>query len=384
MTSTGSSPTTDRIIGRVEGVKPGPVVVIIAGVHGNEPAGPIAVRRIVDTLSTGSPPLAGIVVALAGNLRALASGVRFVDTDLGRLWTDEEVDRARGDLHPALSEQAELRELLREIDALEARYPGQPITFLELHSTSGHGAPFQAINDTLHDRAIAFASRLPLLLGLEEAVRGSLLEYMAGEGRSVLVIEGGQHLDTATADRLEAAVWLALGAVGSIPAGSLPLRNAPSRLRAESNGAPPVTELVYRHPIEPQDRFVMRPGFRHFEPVRKGDLLADDRNGPVLAPVAGLLVMPLYQGQGSDGFFIARPVHRAWLTLSSLLRTLKVDRLLEYLPGVRHDPVRPRMIVVDTRVARFLLVPIFHLCGYRRVSSAEGQMTFTRRIEAPR
>jgi succinylglutamate desuccinylase len=55
----------------------------------------------------------------------------------------------------------------------------------------------------------------------------------------------------------------------------------------------------------------MLPGFRNFDPVREGQLLA--RSGPQLArevraPWSGTLIMPRYQGQGLDGFFLGRAV----------------------------------------------------------------------------
>lgn len=75
----------DRVIGRVDGTQPGPVVVVIAGIHGNEPGGPIAARRVLDSLAAGSLPLTGTFVALMGNLTAMRLGRRFVDRDLARL-----------------------------------------------------------------------------------------------------------------------------------------------------------------------------------------------------------------------------------------------------------------------------------------------------------
>ena len=382
--ATSTETGQDRVIGRVDGAEAGPVVVIIAGVHGNEPGGPIAARRLLTALQGGTVSVAGTVIALLGNRPALQLGRRFVDRDLGRLWVSAEVERARGDTPPSSVEQGELRALVRELDAIEAEFPGREIIFLELHSTSGPGVPFQAINDTLHDRALAFANPIPLILGVEESIRGSLLDYMESQGKSVLVIEGGQHEAPETADNLESAMWMVLAAAGAVP-GSIEIVGAhAARLRAAAAGAPAVAEVVYRHDITPDDHFVMRPGFRHFQPIRRGEVLGDDVGGTVTAPRDGLLLMPRYQGLGSDGFFITRPVRRGWLGVSAVLRRLGVDRALTWLPGVHRDPHRPRQVQVDPHVARYLLVPIFHLCGYRRLQPRNGRMVFARRIEVPR
>ena len=38
--------------------------------------------------------------------------------------------------------------------------------------------------------------------------------------------------------------------------------------------------------------------------VREGEIIAQDRHGEIIAPMDGLIFMPLYQRSGNDGFFI--------------------------------------------------------------------------------
>jgi succinylglutamate desuccinylase len=52
----------------------------------------------------------------------------------------------------------------------------------------------------------------------------------------------------------------------------------------------------------------MRPGYVNFQPIQQGEHLANDTTGPVLAPEDGLILMPLYQPQGSDGFFVVQEI----------------------------------------------------------------------------
>jgi succinylglutamate desuccinylase len=73
----------------------------------------------------------------------------------------------------------------------------------------------------------------------------------------------------------------------------------------DHTGVPNLLDIVYRHGIGPEDDFRMRPGWRNLMPVAMLTPVADDRHGPVRSPLAGWMVMPLYQGQGADGFFIA-------------------------------------------------------------------------------
>ena len=69
----------ERELGRVDGSRPGPVVLITAGLHGNEPAGVRAAREVLGELAGAE--CAGRVLALAGNLRALRDGKRHGGRD---------------------------------------------------------------------------------------------------------------------------------------------------------------------------------------------------------------------------------------------------------------------------------------------------------------
>jgi hypothetical protein len=101
-----------------------------------------------------------------------------------------------------------------------------------------------------------------------------------------------------------------------------------------------VVEVRHRQAIVPEDHFTMEPGFRNFQDVRRGKVLARDRAGAIKASETGLILMPLYQPLGDDGFFLVRRVKRFWLTFSALLRKLKVGHYMHLLPGVRRDPLK--------------------------------------------
>lgn len=386
----GAEPAVDRaglplrrILGRYDTGRPGPTVVIIAGVHGNEPSGIFAAQNILLSLTERRVPLRGALVAVAGNLRALQDGRRFVSRDLNRLWTTEQVRRVR-ETDPAFDdvEQAEQRELLSVFDMLVKNAGKQDVVFLDLHSTSAPGAPFHCISDTLHSRSIALATPIPLILGLEEAVRGTLLDFMEERGWPLILVEAGQHHDPSTVLSHEAMIWQTLVTVGGLLPEEVPALEAQrARLVAGTAGLPRVVEVVYRHPLEEGDGFAMRAGFVNFQRVRRGSLVADDDRGPVATPRKGLLLMPLYQVQGDDGFFVARPIRRSWLSVSTVMRHLRVDRLLPHLPGVVRDDTRPDRLLVDPAVARWFTVQLFHLCGYRRLPRQDGKLAFTRRVE---
>ena len=310
----------------------------------------------------------GEVVALAGNLSALERGRRHLGRDLNRVWTDEQLERL--ERHgPSGADEAEQAALGQELARLlgRARRAGETVTILDLHTTSGPGPAFAVLDDALPNRRFALEIPSTLVLGLEEELEGTLLYHFSGRGVVTLGFESGQHEDPASRDRAEAAIWIALEAAGLFARGSLPAAAAGrERLEAERAQLPPVVDVRHRHPIAPDDDFRMAPGFNSFEWVTAGQTLAVDRHGPVVAPISGMLLMPLYQSQGEDGFFLVRPVRPAWLRLSALVRRLRLERFVHWLPGVeRHDEVA-NAFVVDREVARWAALELFHLLGFRR------------------
>ncbi|RMH21240.1 MAG: aspartoacylase, partial [Gemmatimonadetes bacterium] len=244
---------------------------------------------------------------------------------------------------------------------------------------SGPGGLFTTVSDTLANRAFALALPVPLIVGLEELVDGTLLEYLGRRRWTAAVFEGGQHEEPEAVERHEAALWMALAKAGVIEADEPRVHEARARLAEAARGLPPALEMRYRHPVSPGDGFRMLPGFRNFQPVRRGEVLAEDRNGPVRAPESGLVLMPLYQEQGQDGFFLVRPFTTFWLGVSRLLRLLRVQNVVHWLPGVRRHPTLPGALVVNRRVARWFALELLHLLGYRRHLDEGDRLVVIRR-----
>ncbi|MDC0675001.1 succinylglutamate desuccinylase/aspartoacylase family protein [Nannocystis radixulma] len=371
-----------RVLGRYSSGRPGPTVVCIGALHGNEPAGLSAISRVLARLQDGGVPLRGELIGVAGNRRALIEERRFVDRDLNRRWSPDNIARiAAGTIET--SEDQETRELLAVFLPLLRR---GPVHFIDLHSTSGLSTPFSCMADVLRNRPLALALPIPVVLGLEEVIEGSMLGYLCDLGHVGVAIEGGQHSDPRTVDFHESALLLMLVAAGSLEARHVPdLAAHRARLAAVNSGMPAVCEIRHRHVIKAEDEpFVMLPGFVNFQIVERGQVVADDRRGSVRVPETGLMMLPRYQGQGDDGYFIARPVSRTALRVSAALRTLRLDVLVPWLPGVSRHPERADHYVADPAVARVAVEQVFHLFGYRHVRADAERLVFSRRRPAAR
>jgi succinylglutamate desuccinylase len=372
-----------RVIRRITADQPGSTLIAIGSIHGNEPAGLTALDRITNDIEERAVLHRGEFLALAGNLSALGSERRFIHRDLNRDWDPDQIARLNGDPVSSHVEDREQRELLDELHAAFARARGD-VYLLDLHTTSGAGRPFSVFADTLRSRRFARILPNPIILGLEEHLNGTLVDYVANLGHIASAFEGGQHDDPDAPDNLAAAVWIALSHTQMIDGNaSASLKAARARLARLAHGLPRALEIRKRHAITPEDRFAMHPGFASFDRVEEGHLLGRDRSGNVLAPVGGYLLMPLYQELGDDGFFVVAPVREFWLTISRWLRQLRADKVVHLMPGVRRDPETPGVLIVDRHVARWVALQILHLLGFRRLSE-DGTLLRVRRRQYDR
>ncbi len=367
-----------RVLGDVVGARPGRTVILTGAIHGNEPAGAIAIQRVLDELGTRPAKLKGRVVGLTGNRAALARGTRFVSRDLNRRWYANELAAlATRSLETLVDEDLEQRELFDRIGAHEAR---GPLAIVDLHTTSGESPPFVCFGDTLANRHVALALPMTAILGLEEVIDGAMLGYYTDRGHVAISVEAGQHDDPITIDRHVSTLWVTLDALGAVSGTEIEGFEAHrERLERAALGQPRVVEIRHRHRVHPSDDFAMTPGFTSFQRIERGDVVAKDRRGPVRAPLSGLMLMPRYQGQGEDGYFLVREVAPFWIAVSERMRAIGFERIVSRLPGVEREGGSLDRLAVDPNVARSFVVEVMHLCGYRRGRDHDSKMAFTRR-----
>lgn len=373
-----------RVVGRVASGRKGNTLICVAGLHGNEPSGVEAVRSVISELQSSSDGLEGEVVGLVGNRRALQLGKRFVERDLNRIWTSDVVSKARN-IDASLSyETDELRDLDREFSRIAKQASGK-VFVLDLHSVSGPGPPFIALDDTLANRQFASEFPIPVVLGLEEELAGTLTGYLTRQGMISLGFESGQHDEPESVRNAEAAIWIALEASGVLSRGKrAEVALGRATLSEETRSLPGIVEIRHRQPVKPDERFSMMPGFCSFQRVTAGQELALSGEEIVRAAESGFVLMPLYQAQGEDGFFVARRVKALWLRVSAIVRRLRLGRLMHLLPGIQAHPDQQGSFIVDLRKARWQARELFHLLGFRRTQAEDHYLVMSPRTPVPR
>ena len=290
-----------RLLADARGESPGPTLVVAVGIHGNELESVRAARRLAEDFRA-EPPRRGRLILVVGNRRALQGGRRCVDRDLNRLWEESHVRAVRdGRADPTVHEFEEMVELLRVFD--DALRPGQAFgsALLDLHCFSGRGLPFSIGSSRPENVQLGSALGLPYVLGLQEALGGALSDYYDRHCTVSMAVEGGQIGDPRSEERHLELLRRSSVALGLVD---------PDRFDLEALPPQPSRRyrISFRYPVEPGDGFSMVEGFSGFDEVRRGRLLAHDHAGEIRAPHDAVLLMPLYQPEGKDGFFLAQPV----------------------------------------------------------------------------
>jgi len=285
--------------------------------HGNEVAGVKALKRVLHLLEIEpqhNPDFQyrGHLLAIRGNRHASARGVRFIEKDLNRQWIPEHIARIKQIPIQALrAEDWELRELVGLIDSFIAKVKPSRLIVLDLHTTTADGGIFSITTEDPASIELAKSMHAPVITGMLTGLQGTTLHYFSEDHfpypTVAVSFEAGQHHDPKSTERAVAAIINVLRSVGAVKAEDVHHHHDDLLIKYSQN-LPKVAHLrgVYR--IRPQDHFQMRAGFHNFQPVKSGTLLAHDRNGPVLSPYDSTLLMPLYQSQGEDGFFLIEVV----------------------------------------------------------------------------
>lgn len=295
--------SNERIIGDVGPHSAHTLIVCFAGIHGNETGGVKALEKIFNTLSSKKEKVKGRFIGIKGNLKALNTGQRYIEEDLNRLWSDEFIHIARNHSHDH-PEFEELAALCDTIDSINLDDYRQKI-FIDLHGTSADNGIFVIVKDYKESAFIVDNLHSPVLLRLHDSLHNTTVPYMAEHGFISLGFEGGKIGSAETIENHRLIMWQILLQTGLIDEEQIPEEVLNYQVLNEfSSKLPKYLKLDYCHKIKEGDNFEMLPGFANYDYIKKGDLLAKDKHGEIRSQHDGYMLMPLYQKEGNDGFFI--------------------------------------------------------------------------------
>jgi len=293
-----------RMIGRYSTGHEGPLLLMFGGVHGNEPSGIKALQNVFKELENTKPDIAGTVVGIVGNRQALKQNSRFIDEDLNRVWTKENI------AYPSATyEQKEMLAIIDVIEHLDREINYTKRYFMDCHTTSAPTLPFISVQEV--NRNDAWAHRFPtyIIRGFSDIVNGCIDQYLSRQGITGFVFEAGQHESEASVENHEGMIWLAMQEACQLDLKKI--TNYPDcvdKFLKKNSPGQKTFEILYRHEIKEEDTFKMKPGFENFQKIRVGELLAHQNGKELRSRWDAYIHMPLYQEQGSDGFFIIKEV----------------------------------------------------------------------------
>lgn len=288
---------------------PGPALVVLGAVHGNEVCGAHAIVRAIDDLTHGRLRLlrGRLTLVPVANPLAFAQNTREGQRNLNRRFLPQPQpqdyeDRITRQLAPLLAQHDVL------LDLHSFHTPGDPFAMVGPRDNSGPREPFARATEEM---ALARA------LGAQQVVEGWLEvydraaglrgetpddegigtnEYMRSQGGYAVTIECGQHEDPEAIDVATRAIHGALAHLGLAHVPAPPHFAGPAaRLK----------DVVLRQ--SPADRLVR--DWHSFDAVQAGDVIAHRADGtPVAAPYDGCVLFPHPEADvGQELFYLAEP-----------------------------------------------------------------------------
>ena len=290
----------DRILGNYHSGEKGKTIVFMCGIHGNELSGKKALKKIFSYLENNKIDIIGNIIGVQGNLKAIEKKERYIDIDLNRIWTKKIIDEVKKGKIKDVYEYKELIKIHDIMDVILKKKKKKDVIIIDLHNTSSASGLFTVINNT-KDFKLASAIQIPVITKLFNKVKGSFSQYYNSKNISTIVFEGGAIGDPASTNNHEIGIFKILESCGVIKK-----EDTPNFITNQSNSKNKknLYKVKYIHLISESDNFLMKPNVINFQNVKKGEVLGSDKNGDVISPFDGKILMPLYQEQGREGFYI--------------------------------------------------------------------------------
>jgi predicted deacylase len=321
-------PTSSLRILSYRSPEPGPRVLVLGAVHGNEVCGTQAILRVAADIDSGRLALQRGTLSMVPVTNALAyrrqqrNGDRNLNRNLYPNATPQDFeDRLANVLCPLIAEH----EVLLDLHSFQAQ-GGEPFVMLGPQDNTGtlepfaHAADEQSLALRLGPRRIVEGWLQTYAVGVQRRLertgsgdRAHLLstdpkygvgttEYMRSRGGYALTLECGQHQDPAAPEVGYQAILRTLAHLGMCDGAAAPSASTSVQFLRLSE----VTDRLHAG-----DQFA-RP-WTSFDAVRQGEVIGTRHDGtPVAAPDDGFVVFPNATAvAGNEWFYFAQASTRA-------------------------------------------------------------------------
>lgn len=253
---------------------PGPCVVIIGSLHGNERVG----KKVLDQLLIELPKnkIYGEIFLVLGNPKAYSKNVRFIDCDLNRLFSYHfKTLKAKKGLNYEEKRALEIAPILEKADYL-----------LDIHSTIKPSVPFVYIKNTKVHRELAKIFKTKYIISPIKSFKPDTLssstDNFVNRNKGIgLTYESGWHKDTLRTKEVLLKTKKFLKTVGS---SFLNLKVSSAQLRGKHL-------FIYKELIAQTEQFAFKKDFKNFDKARSGELIAKD-GGPIVVDRNSFIIFP--------------------------------------------------------------------------------------------
>jgi succinylglutamate desuccinylase len=309
----------------VRALEPGPRLIVLGAVHGNETAGTRGIERVLGEIESGALRIVRGTVTFVPITNPLAyrNGERIGDRNLNRNLRPnpeprDNEDRIANVLCPLLAEH----DVLLDLHSFQS--PGEAFAMIGPEDNTGtlepfaHAAEEEALALRLGPRRIVEGWLATYAVGVQERMQRTpptqyhqllntdpsygvgTTEYMRSQGGYAVTLECGQHADPNSPEVARQAIHSAL-----------------AHLRLTDDPAPTArTGVEFLKLAEVFDRLDSQDSLARawvsYDPLRAGELIATRANGtPIKAPEDGFIVFPNPQAvPGNEWFYFARRSRR--------------------------------------------------------------------------
>ncbi|MBI5306654.1 succinylglutamate desuccinylase/aspartoacylase family protein [Candidatus Wolfebacteria bacterium] len=252
--------------------KPGPTVILIAGIHGNEPAGILAFEKLKKIKL-----FYGKIYFIFGNLLAIKNKKRFIDADLNRLFISK---------NQLTKKQIKSREYNRSRKIM--RFLKKADVLLDIHSTSKKSPPFIICEQNANKIVSYFPFKIRCY-GFGGIQTGSTDNYMNQNNKIGICIECGQHNDKNVSQRAINCVQILLNCLKMIKREKLKIKKQTIYKASE----------IY---ITKTDEFKLVKKFNNFEKISKRQLIALDGAKKIISQKDQIIIFAKDCKKNEEGF----------------------------------------------------------------------------------
>jgi len=259
---------------KLEGAKPGPTLAIFAGVHGNETAGVLALQELISNLKISR----GTLFLAFANPPAIKANVRMISKNMNRCFmknndgTTFEDERAR-----------ELMSILDGCDAL-----------LDLHMFyDDNGSPFVICEDNAFDVAKIFDVDI-ISTNWTKVEPGGTDGYMFLNNKIGICVECGPISKANEYKAFATKTIYQFLKFYNMTKEEVVYSDKPKRI-VKANKA------IHKS----SDKFTLVDGYRNFDPLKAGQLIASDETQTYIAKTGECIIFPHYAARvGEEAYII--------------------------------------------------------------------------------